>query len=77
VLPQIVAEGTGILVVEQDVSQARRVASRVHCLLEGRTVLEGRPGDLSARAIEAAYFGVHRAPGERNERAAPPRGKSP
>jgi len=78
VLPQIVAEGTAILLVEQDVSQARRVANRVHCLLEGRTVLEGRPGDLSARAIEAAYFGVHRGPGDRNGgRAAPPQGKSP
>jgi branched-chain amino acid transport system ATP-binding protein len=57
-LPQIVAEGTSILLVEQDVSQALRVAARVHCLLEGRTVLEGRPRDLSARAIEAAYFGI-------------------
>jgi branched-chain amino acid transport system ATP-binding protein len=66
-LPQIVTEGTSILVVEQDVSQALRVADRVMCLLEGRTVLEGSPRELSVKAIEAAYFGVNRgarAPGD-------------
>jgi branched-chain amino acid transport system ATP-binding protein len=61
ILPQIVIEGTSILLVEQDVSQALRVADRVQCLLEGRTVLEGRPRELSPEAIEAAYFGVSRA----------------
>jgi branched-chain amino acid transport system ATP-binding protein len=60
-LPQIVAGGTSILVVEQDVSQALRVADRVVCLLEGRTVLEGSPRELSLRVIEAAYFGVNRS----------------
>jgi len=60
-LPQIVSEGTSILLVEQDVSQALRVADRVVCLLEGRTVLEGSPRELSVKAIEAAYFGVNRA----------------
>ncbi len=57
-LPRIVSEGTSLLLVEQDVSQALRVADRVYCLLEGRTSLEGQPRALSARAIEAAYFGV-------------------
>jgi branched-chain amino acid transport system ATP-binding protein len=60
VLPQILAEGASILLVEQDVSQALRVANRVHCLLEGRTVLEGDPADLGAEQIEEAYFGVRR-----------------
>jgi branched-chain amino acid transport system ATP-binding protein len=60
VLPQILAEGASILLVEQDVSQALRVADRVHCLLEGRTVLEGKPRDLGAAQIEEAYFGVRR-----------------
>jgi ABC-type branched-chain amino acid transport systems, ATPase component len=60
VLPQILAEGASILLVEQDVSQALRVADRVHCLLEGRTALEGNPRDLGAEQIEEAYFGVRR-----------------
>jgi len=60
-LPRIVAEGIGVLLVEQDVSQALSVATRVHCLLEGKTSLVGAPGDLSAADIESAYFGTSRA----------------
>ena len=60
VLPQILAEGASILLVEQDVTSALRVADRVHCLLEGRTALEGNPRDLGAAQIEQAYFGVRR-----------------
>ncbi|GIE35124.1 ABC transporter ATP-binding protein [Actinoplanes italicus] len=58
VLPGIVGSGTTALIVEQDVSQAMRVADRVHCLLEGRSVLRGRPRDLSAEQVEHAYFGI-------------------
>ena len=57
-LPQILATGLTVLLVEQDVSQALRVASRVQCLLEGRTTLEGEPGDLTPERVEAAYFGL-------------------
>jgi|SRR5579875_1013586 len=65
-LPELLAAGVTVLLVEQDVSQALRVASRIHCLLEGRTTLEGRPGELTAEGIEDAYFGLPSAP------AAPP-----
>ncbi|MGH9056449.1 MAG: ATP-binding cassette domain-containing protein, partial [Acidimicrobiales bacterium] len=58
-LPELLSTGMTVLLVEQDVSQALRVASRVHCLLEGRTTLEGVPADLTAAEIEAAYFGVN------------------
>lgn len=58
VLPAILAEGTAALIVEQDVTQALRVADHVHCLLEGRSVLDGRPEDLTAEQIEQAYFGI-------------------
>ena len=58
VLPAIVAEGTAVLIVEQDVSQAMRVADHVHCLLEGRSVLDGKPSGLTADQIEHAYFGI-------------------
>ncbi len=56
-LPQILASGVTVLLVEQDVSQALRVATHLQCLLEGRTTLEGRPSDVSAEEVEAAYFG--------------------
>jgi branched-chain amino acid transport system ATP-binding protein len=62
-LPKIVNEGIGVLLVEQDVSQALAVATRVHCLLEGTTSLTGTPSELSSEAIEAAYFGtIHATP---------------
>src|SRR5579864_2338793 len=57
-LPQVLATGLTVLLVEQDVSQALRVASRLQCLLEGRTTLEGRPADVTAEQVEAAYFGL-------------------
>jgi branched-chain amino acid transport system ATP-binding protein len=58
ILPRIIENGTSVLLVEQDVSQALRVADHVHCLLEGRTVLEGRPSELTQEQIEGAYFGI-------------------
>jgi len=59
-LPDILAAGTTVLVVEQDVAQALRVADRVQCLLAGRTVLSGRPAELTTTAVEQAYFGTVR-----------------
>jgi branched-chain amino acid transport system ATP-binding protein len=72
-LPQILATGLTVLLVEQDVSQALRVASRIQCLLEGRTTLEGEPGHVTAEQVEAAYFGLAGVapgtqPGEGSER---------
>lgn len=57
-LPELIGTGLTVLLVEQDVSQAMRAATHVQCLLEGRVTLEGRPGDLTAQAVEAAYFGL-------------------
>jgi branched-chain amino acid transport system ATP-binding protein len=57
-LPQILRTGLTVLLVEQDVSQALRVASHIQCLLEGRTTLEGKPADVTADQVEAAYFGL-------------------
>jgi len=56
--PQIKESGTSILVVEQDIGQALRVADHVHCMMEGRITLSGRPAELSRDAIHDAYFGV-------------------
>lgn len=57
-LPEFLASGITVLLVEQDVSQALRVAARIHCLLEGRTTLQGPPAELSPEGIESAYFGM-------------------
>ena len=63
-LPQILATGLTVLLVEQDVSQALRVASHLQCLLEGHTTLEGRPSDVTPAQVEAAYFGLGTSPGQ-------------
>ena len=57
-LPDLLASGMTVLLVEQDVSQAVRVASRIQCLLEGRSTLEGSPDAFTPAQVEAAYFGL-------------------
>ena len=59
--PTIRESGTSIIVVEQDIGQALKVADHVHCMMEGRVTLSGRPADLSREAIHDAYFGVNHA----------------
>jgi branched-chain amino acid transport system ATP-binding protein len=56
-LPQIKAEGTSVVLVEQDIVQAMKVADRVYCFQEGRLSLTGRPRDLTRDQIHRAYFG--------------------
>jgi branched-chain amino acid transport system ATP-binding protein len=55
---EIRAGGTALLIVEQDVARACRVADHVYCLLKGRITLSGRPAELSHAQISAAYFGL-------------------
>jgi len=57
-LPAIRAQGASIVIVEQDISQALRVADRVYCLQEGRVSLTGRPAELTRDQVSAAYFGI-------------------
>ncbi len=57
--PKIRGAGASVVIVEQDIGQAMKVADRVYCMMEGRVTLTGRPADLSREAIHAAYFGVH------------------
>jgi branched-chain amino acid transport system ATP-binding protein len=57
-LPAILASGTSLILVEQDVVQALKAAQRVYCLQEGRVALSGPAKDLTREAIAAAYFGV-------------------
>lgn len=57
-IPQITAQGTTVLLVEQDLGQAMAVADRLQCLLEGRSVLEGTVGQLTRQQVADAYFGL-------------------
>jgi len=57
-LPQIRSGGAALIIVEQDIGQALRVADRVYCMMEGRITLSGAPSTLSRDAIHAAYFGA-------------------
>jgi branched-chain amino acid transport system ATP-binding protein len=57
-LPSIVAEGTSLVIVEQDIVQALNAAKHVFCLQEGRLALSGASTRLSREAISAAYFGA-------------------
>lgn len=57
-LPGIKAEGTSVMVVEQDVGQAMQVADRLYCFQEGRVSLQGCPAALTRTEISLAYFGI-------------------
>ncbi|HSJ39877.1 MAG TPA: ATP-binding cassette domain-containing protein, partial [Xanthobacteraceae bacterium] len=57
-LPAIVAEGSSLVIVEQDIVQALAAANHVYCLQEGRVALTGSAGTLTREAISAAYFGA-------------------
>ena len=57
-LPSIVAEGSSLIVVEQDIVQALKAAKHVYCLQEGRVALTGPTASLTREAISAAYFGA-------------------
>jgi branched-chain amino acid transport system ATP-binding protein len=57
-VPEIQESGASLIVVEQDISQAMKVADRIYCMMEGRITLDGTPESLSREAIHDAYFGA-------------------
>ncbi len=59
VFPRIRAQGTAIVVVEQDIGQAMAAADRLYCFQEGRVSLSGPAASLGRDEISAAYFGLH------------------
>lgn len=58
--PKIRASGASVVIIEQDIGQALKVADRVYCMMEGRVTLTGTPASLSREDIHAAYFGAHK-----------------
>jgi branched-chain amino acid transport system ATP-binding protein len=57
-LSTITAEGTTIVLVEQDINRALDASSRFYCLQEGRLALTAPTKDFNRAAITAAYFGL-------------------
>jgi branched-chain amino acid transport system ATP-binding protein len=57
-LPVIVGEGMTAIIVEQDITKAMAVSSRVFCLQEGRIALEAATSEVTHDEITKAYFGV-------------------
>lgn len=57
-MPAITAEGMSVVIVEQDISMAQRVSSRLYCLQEGRVALHGKSHETTREQISQAYFGV-------------------
>lgn len=57
-LPVVLAEGTSLAIVEQDIVQALNASSKVYCLQEGRVALAGASQNVTREKIAAAYFGV-------------------
>jgi branched-chain amino acid transport system ATP-binding protein len=64
-LQTLLTSGTTIILVEQDLGRAMRVANRVICMLEGRIVLDAPAATVSRDEVTQAYFGLHRADGGR------------
>ncbi len=62
-LDTLMAGGTTIVLVEQDLRRAMRVADRVVCMLEGKIVLEGPRGAITREQVSQAYFGLGSAKG--------------
>lgn len=57
-IPDVIGQGVSAIIVEQDISKALSISSRVYCLQEGRVALEGNSDTITREAISQAYFGV-------------------
>lgn len=56
-LARINRRGVTMVLVEQDVVRSLKAAHYAYVLQEGRVVLEGRPDEMTPRAVKKAYFG--------------------
>jgi len=57
-LPELAADGLGILLVEHDVELVMKVCTRIHVLDFGRILAVGTPAEIQAnRTVQAAYLG--------------------
>jgi len=58
VFPQVRNDGLSLIVVEQDIDAALKVADYVYCFMHGKVTLHGAPCELTRDQISAAYFGM-------------------
>lgn len=56
-LPEVMASGVSVILVEQDITRALSEAQRFICMQEGRVSLAGQPSDFDRDEIAMAYFG--------------------
>ena len=57
-LGAMTAEGTTVVLVEQDINRALDASARFYCFQEGRLALSAPTKDFDRTAITAAYFGL-------------------
>ncbi|HBZ42762.1 MAG TPA: ABC transporter ATP-binding protein [Maritimibacter sp.] len=57
-LERVQAEGTALVVVDQDVTRAARIADRVACMFQGRVTFEAEAATANAATLKDAYFGL-------------------
>jgi branched-chain amino acid transport system ATP-binding protein len=57
-LGKIIAEGTTVVLVEQDINRALDASARFYCFQEGRLALTAPTTGFDRAAISAAYFGI-------------------
>ena len=57
-LGAITAEGTTVVLVEQDINRALDASARFYCFQEGRLALSASTKNFDRAAITAAYFGL-------------------
>jgi len=57
-LGAITAEGTTVILVEQDINRALDASARFYCFQEGRLALSAPTQNFDRTAITAAYFGL-------------------
>jgi len=57
-LATITAQGTTLVIVEQDINRALAAASRFYCFQKGHVSLSGPTAGVDRQAITRAYFGL-------------------
>jgi branched-chain amino acid transport system ATP-binding protein len=57
-LGAIIAEGTTLVIVEQDINRALEAATRFYCFQEGRIALTAQARGFDRHALTSAYFGL-------------------
>jgi branched-chain amino acid transport system ATP-binding protein len=57
-LGAITAEGTTLVIVEQDINRALDASARFYCFQEGRVALTAACRGFDRAAITSAYFGL-------------------